>query len=179
MLLCDFKQASIKQRTRWTRTGTPTSHPVQKVSEWKISLDMDHIWLSCPIRDRNQTVRPTGLISCSMERGSTVSLVLKPGSLCGLNSNMFNVSILTERVDPVTMQDGAIYVLRCLPFITLLLGVCYLNREPKRRPKPKPGEFPEDQVDECTGNRRDHWMTALLMNVLALWDHSADLVISS
>ncbi|KAL7880887.1 hypothetical protein SRHO_G00031410 [Serrasalmus rhombeus] len=44
-----------------------------------------------------------------------------------------------EDVVPVSLQDELIiYVIRCIPFITLLLVVCFLNRGTKKSPQPKP-----------------------------------------
>ncbi|KAL6491292.1 hypothetical protein MHYP_G00016370 [Metynnis hypsauchen] len=43
-----------------------------------------------------------------------------------------------ENKVPFTTHDGVVYAVRCLPFIALLLAVCYLNHGTKRRPQPKP-----------------------------------------
>ncbi|XP_037401979.1 uncharacterized protein LOC119265416 [Pygocentrus nattereri] len=44
-----------------------------------------------------------------------------------------------EDVVPVSLQDELIiYVIRCIPFITLLLVVCFLNRGTKKSPRPTP-----------------------------------------
>ncbi|KAL6491293.1 hypothetical protein MHYP_G00016380 [Metynnis hypsauchen] len=45
----------------------------------------------------------------------------------------------TEDAVPISLQDELIiYVIRCIPFITLLLVVCFLNRNTKKSPQPKP-----------------------------------------
>ncbi|KAL7875451.1 hypothetical protein AOLI_G00104140 [Acnodon oligacanthus] len=43
-----------------------------------------------------------------------------------------------ENKVPFRTHDGVVYAIRCLPFITLLLAVCYLNHGTKRRTRPKP-----------------------------------------
>ncbi|XP_017574168.1 histone acetyltransferase KAT6B-like isoform X1 [Pygocentrus nattereri] len=67
-----------------------------------------------------------------------------------------------ENKVPFTSHDGVVYAVRCLPFVTLLLAVCYLNSDTKRRPQPKPrsqnAEEEERELvegEEQTGEERE------------------------
>ncbi|KAL7875450.1 hypothetical protein AOLI_G00104130 [Acnodon oligacanthus] len=101
---------------------------------------------------KNIRTNETGLYICEVMRdvpildirkgnGTTVKIQAEggPDKTESKDVNSPHSPSTEEDAVPVSLQDELIiYVIRCIPFITLLLVVCFLNRDTKKSPQPKP-----------------------------------------